>query len=755
MTTHRLTDEALTQIKKDIAAFADPGAAIIVAPAHDGVQLRWTRDRRDHTAIARASEDEIPTISVDDRTFDYATFLASEYLADLRHLAGMITRVGVLGEFNPDLYVETGAQHEVEGSEPAESAVHLIRELATQNLPSHATRVAFVHGAAGAGKSWALAKLAHDQAEAYESTNSGVLFLYANAQGANLASFDQVVAKALDDYRARFTYHAVAALSRRGRLVVILDGFDELLGSGGYGEAYSSLSDFLARLEGQGALVASARSTFYSYEDFHRAARRYETTSFNYELEPIRVLPWREQQGIDYFVRRRISAPEKAYRQIVGAARGGNKDLLEQPFFVARIADLMSEGRQLDFSAALLPQLVSEFLDRELPKIRMSGTENLLSKEQHGRFLTDLAGEMWWQEAGGVDIGTLQALAETLGEDWRLTDAQIAQFAEKAVSHGFLADAGRRRVFQHEVYYSYFLARYLVPLLLEEDPADRRRFLSRGPLPASLGSDLAGARLWAADEIQPTLLRLSRSLGRAAVAAENAGLLAAALMSERTDLPEGLLLEGMTVRQQSLQGAHLVNLRMKACTLEAVGLQRTHLEAAELVDSVLLEICVDPETTRFTGTVLRPGENIIGVRLEGEDETVFNPLRVQKVLRAMGAVLPGDEDSDEPEREPQVDPEALQRSELLKRFVRMARRQFYVDRDDERLRQVFTDRQWPRVETVMREHGVLVDKARPRRGPGNPLMMISADAEDLLRAEDPNARVPQTVRAVWKDLLTS
>ena len=76
----------------------------------------------------------------------------------------------------------------------------------------------------------------------------------------------------LQDLRAGFTRDAIATLVRAGLLVPIVDGFDELLGTAGYSGAFSSLQSLLVQLEGLGAVVVSARSSFSTKEFLGRSA---------------------------------------------------------------------------------------------------------------------------------------------------------------------------------------------------------------------------------------------------------------------------------------------------------------------------------------------------------------------------------------------------------------------------------------------------------------------------------------------------
>jgi hypothetical protein len=69
-----------------------------------------------------------------------------------------------------------------------------------------------------------------------------------SAQGRALSNLKDALAAETGDLRATFTWDAIAPLTRRGLLVPIIDGFDELLGAAGYGDAFGSLREFLSDL---------------------------------------------------------------------------------------------------------------------------------------------------------------------------------------------------------------------------------------------------------------------------------------------------------------------------------------------------------------------------------------------------------------------------------------------------------------------------------------------------------------------------
>ncbi len=215
----------------------------------------------------------------------------------------------------------------------------------------------FVKGAAGCGKTYILRKLAQDQAYRYACGEADRLFFYVDAQGKALSRLDEAIAKELQDLRAPFTYHAVAPLTRNCCLVVIIDGFDELLGAGGYEEAFASLSNFLSQLEGEGSLIASARSTFYDYKGLRRSAQKFASSeAINYIVEPVNVLLWEREQVVSYFQKQyahhpaTFEDPVQLYDWLTASAGEKNRALLQKPFYVAKISELLAEGSERRFA---------------------------------------------------------------------------------------------------------------------------------------------------------------------------------------------------------------------------------------------------------------------------------------------------------------------------------------------------------------------------------------------------------------------
>ena len=133
------------------------------------------------------------------------------------------------------------------------------------------------------------------------------LFFYIDVQGRALSRLDDAMARDLQDLRSRFYYNAVPTLVRNGLLIPVIDGFDELLGTGGYVDAFSSLAALIAQLNGCGALVASARSAFFDYNGFRQNAERYSGDGMlSYDIEAVKIEPWTDRDA-EALVQKRAS----------------------------------------------------------------------------------------------------------------------------------------------------------------------------------------------------------------------------------------------------------------------------------------------------------------------------------------------------------------------------------------------------------------------------------------------------------------
>ena len=405
-------------------------------------------------------------------------------MADLLGLAKMI-----LQSQKPLLFIPTKATLVDDAEQQSRPAVDIINEvLGDTNLD--ATKIVMVTGEAGAGKTRVLQEVVRRQANAYLNGQTTTLFLYVNAQGRALARLTEALATELQDLRARLTYHAVASLVRIGALVPVIDGFDELLGVSGYDDAFSSLARFIEELDGQGQMVASARSTYYEEEFVSRATTASSLGGQIWTQVPIQVRAWGEDEFLLY-VRSRVEENPSAgeadeiVQRVQRVFSGANEELRKKLFFVSRAVDLVLGGVNLTGEDDLLNELVAAYLERERTEKLLDRNEKpLLTINQITLLLASLAEEMWNQETRELDRRSVREVAEYVLIVEGVEEATQRIVIERMPTLAFLASGERQGsiTFEHELFFSAFLARIVAQAITQRD-TNMRILLSRSILP--------------------------------------------------------------------------------------------------------------------------------------------------------------------------------------------------------------------------------------------------------------------------------
>ncbi len=215
-------------LRSDLAAFADPGETVVLSDDLGAdIRAEWTQGGRKASAdirlgIETSFSDAVVTFGRGE--VSYRTFVAGAGMADLQALAR--NTAAVWGTKRP--FVPSSAIDEAGDRDRADVVIQALARPGEDK-----TSVVFLTADAGDGKTTLLRHVAVDRASAYLAGTADQLWLYVDAQGSRLARLDQALAQALDDLRAPFPYHATGSLVRTGAVVLVVDGFDELIGTAG------------------------------------------------------------------------------------------------------------------------------------------------------------------------------------------------------------------------------------------------------------------------------------------------------------------------------------------------------------------------------------------------------------------------------------------------------------------------------------------------------------------------------------------
>lgn len=640
-------------VKQDLAAFTDPNTVSEFIFDDEKLAANWTSRRQKHHAVFRILGDGSVQVNFQNSILTYLAFLSSSSMADLDELALMMS-----GSDKDEIYVNTKATigDDLENPLSVDTAINDL----LSSVYGSSTRILFVTGEAGAGKTQSLRYLVREQANKYRKRETNSLYFYVNAQGRALARLNEALATEIQDLRVTsLTYHAVPALTRNSLLVPIIDGFDELLGVSGYDDAFSSLRRFLEELDGRGQVVASARSAYYEQEFLSRANVS-GLAQKNIEVKPVRIQPWSATE-INQFVEQRYrlsvgtSISFTDFKGAINSAFGNdaNKKLKEKPFFISRVADLVLSGESFDPSN-LVDQLVERYIERErTEKLLDRNSQPLLSSKQIRGLISEFSTEMWQQGTRALDVEDIRTLTEIYAEDQSLASDVMKIVAERAPSMAFFSVGieGRRIQFEHEIFFAYFLSEIVERAWLAGVNTIFDS-LVRGQLPEFV-SEFVGQRI--AGKIEDDQLTLdacvevlngaNRMKGRDVSQLQgNAGLLLAGTLAICNDTGAARLL-GLRFEGFIFAGIALGNLRIEESQFYNSRFFGTDLSETQFIDCSVDNDCrfddivVDPNSTRLEFSKMDPRTQVFGLRIRDNNsfKRIFQPNIVSDILQACGA----------------------------------------------------------------------------------------------------------------------
>lgn len=750
-----LITSILEEIRRDIATFADPGTEVQITER----SITWIRSRAEVSVQLVRGATGFPNVLYNGREHSYTSFLASEALADLKDLAATICTTTKPPQNFVPVYAKIETEDESKPLLSEASALVLKQTLDPGSLPIWATRVLFVHGNAGSGKTSTLLHVTRLQAERYIQGLASTLLLYLDAQGKGLSQLEDVMARALQDLRAKFTYHSVAALARRRCVVPIVDGFDELIGPSSAREAFSNLSQFLAQLDCEGALVASSRSAFIDYRTLHESAAALAASShLSYEIVPVEILPWGEE-AIARYCQGRTPGSDELERRVFSLRGSQAWDLVQKPFFLAKISDIIQEGGDIEVGRDVTGQVVEAVLTREASKLRDQRGKELLSPEQHRVFCEALADEMWWLASPELDCETVRLIAQLVAEQYGLGERDAKTLVDRSIAHGLLTMIpGRfpeKRAFEHELFRFEFQAGSLAKQL-QTRAATARDYMQRGELPLEVVSRVPfyGAKgTWSIAKVLSDLSAAVASAPNSQFSSTNAGSLAWALIRNRDDLPEGLQFFGLYLRSHDLGSCRLRNAQIRRCIFERVNLEGARIEHCDVNDSQFIA-CSFGAASRWDGTKVDVSQFFGVSRMgQGVHTDTYDPKEIERVLRESGAVLMGAVEGFEEGTLPE---EIQARVRIVERLLTHARTHFYISVEEPWFRNnLASDAAWRSAEELLRKYHLLEGVRLSKSGRPEEFLRLTIAPDKILQARVSAAGEQGVTSAgkFWQELL--
>lgn len=702
-----LTSESLT---RDIAAFADPatelkitevGESLDVQLIREGEGIRFTLDRTSGRIVLRTLNNRwLPSI---------ATLLADPLFANIPDLR--VKQRQVNEKFKDDDFIEPNIiwlppEVRPEGKSAVES---LDASLSPSNLPSGKTKVILLDGQAGVGKTSLIQRLLVRRAR----NATGIPIIHLVSRGSRLYGLNQLLAATLQTLRARFTFDQVPALLRHRLIQIAIDGFDELVDSEGYSDAWQAMRDFLGEVGPGGAVILAGRDTFFDQQVFIKQLG--ESLSERIDLVSARLTPISAKNARDYLRGMGWQNEELQSTQGIEILREGAYVL--RPYFLRTLADAENKTWAEVFEGRpIRSYLVERFLNREADIVR---TNTSLSRESAAQKLrevfAEIAIEMAASETDVVDMPFIELVLETVFRD-DLNDSELRRLKYKSGSFAFLEkdDRSGYRRFPHTEISHYFLA---VGIIRGIGDLAVRRVLRRASLETDFFRIFSESFADLPDEEATTFIERHREIMMREESSQDRfqlNLAALKLATLSWHCSEEAVIKGGFLLDAALVGA------ASRARLEGVSINRFDVRGADLRlvnfgECTVHTLIADTET-KFGTTSPRI------THLQ-----IVEPSGIE-IIRELERINDWLKDHSESSR-----PRWTDAQELLWRVLHTLRRRYAIRvSDDDPASRFLQSPYWPKIEEILKsEQRIIRDLSRPASGPNDEFLRIR-DPDGLL-----------------------
>ncbi|MFD8319850.1 NACHT domain-containing protein [Kitasatospora purpeofusca] len=216
------------------------------------------------------------------------------------------------------------------------------------------TNLITLTGEAGSGKTHSLLQFARESLAPGGDLEPVAIYISSSRSGAT--SLEKLINDCVAGTRI-LDRESVLALCRAGLAILVIDGFDEMLGFRTYDNPLSGLQPILDQLRNRGAIILSARSS-YSEARLRNSLKEHPAKESHHRLTTMELLPWRTEQlraltaNLPIDVGSAVTAPEI-------------RQLLTTPFFCLAYA----AWKQSEQPTGFLRFVVDAYLQRELSKL--------------------------------------------------------------------------------------------------------------------------------------------------------------------------------------------------------------------------------------------------------------------------------------------------------------------------------------------------------------------------------------------------
>lgn len=366
--------------------------------------------------------------------------ISEELFPDLkRHISNVVSRVRVAhGPF--------GDGGDVSITEACN------RITARADVYSAATNLVTLTGEAGSGKTHNLLQFARDSLA--PDIGSNPIAIYISPSGASANSLNTLLDARMAPTRI-LDKSSVLTLCRAGLAILVIDGFDELLGFRTYDNPVTGLKPILDELRGMGTIILSARSS-YSDARLRQSLELHAALDWPPYVTALELMPWESDQLLEL-------TSQLPLETALQSAPVEIRQLLKTPFFCLAFAS----WAQFEHRPEFLQFVVETYLQRERRKLASQEGAELFGTETLADIFSEVSEMIARNAAQEVSEEELEYAASlTLGRD--LTAEEKRRLVALCGISAEWAEGDLSFKFTHLAIAEQFLARQIVRIRIDQ-----------------------------------------------------------------------------------------------------------------------------------------------------------------------------------------------------------------------------------------------------------------------------------------------
>lgn len=751
-------------IREDVEAFADDIGESMVDRASSMVM--FVRNGKDIQFKVLKDDSAITHIEFEGERVPYKQFL-SRNIANLDLLAERLIskRKGVEAFINSPAKLDSIDR----GNESGKALDLLTNECHNSN--GFNSKVVFITADAGHGKTALLREFQFVQAKKYIERKSDFIFWHIDLQGRQLLRLSEALMGDLGELRIPGLWmQSIIRLVKHGKLVIGIDGFDELAAEQGSNDALGALALLLNQMGNNGTLIAASRRTFFNTDDYLKRSKLVQGKVENFcTFNQIHLKDWSKDEAIEYLSHKKVNNPEDVYNSACLNLGGQeNHPILTRPFLLSQLATALVNYNisTEEFIGGMsnphdpnkgVNSIIEALVNREVTdkwKSKDTG-QPYLNKSQHIQLLSVVAEEMWKSQVEKLSLDYIQTITVLLLEEWQISDkVRQQQIFEMVKMHALLIipndGDNNSRSFEHPEFKDYFTAQSLEDLVtdaLRVGQANRLgSFLSVAQISDSLALyTFANTKLENKDVsmVLDILSELVKKEWRPTYLQNNVGTLIPYLINN-FDLNNKLIFDAKVVFSSLIfENKVLRNFTISNGTFINTSFRGTIFSNIVISNSELNEVVFDYNVNLSTTTILDCTFNGLKIYYNEEDfHLEYVPELIQRSLKSFGAEVI---DS----RLPISFPEEIKEHEIDKsvyRFLRAMHRTTFISKHSIETRLKSDKREiLDTIIPTMVKYGILEE--RKEKGQ---VWMLRASYQDLSLAQ--NEKGESDIHKFWKEI---